>query len=193
MIQLYNLYTQVKCNKFVDHVKTCLTKCFEQYFCHSIFSISIFLWPQYQDFSLSKTMVQIGWQKKWFNWLFYGILQLLSVLQLTKVCKCILLPKRMISCLVLIQFHFVRHTREQCFYWCSMSLNFEYHGGLAPQCRIKLWCCHPNEIGSRPSMKSFSLVAIFISKFWLIAIHLDFVKFHKIASWITSLVVQFAH
>ena len=29
MIQLYNLYTQVKGNKFVDHVKTCLTKRFE--------------------------------------------------------------------------------------------------------------------------------------------------------------------
>ena len=55
MIQLYNLYTGVKGNKFVDHIKTCLTKCFEQYFCHSIFPISIFLWPQYQDFSLSKT------------------------------------------------------------------------------------------------------------------------------------------
>ena len=45
MIQLYNLYTGVKGNKFVDHVKTCLTKHFEQYFCHSIFPISIFLWP----------------------------------------------------------------------------------------------------------------------------------------------------
>ena len=30
MIQLYNLYTRVKGNKFADHVKTCLTKCFEQ-------------------------------------------------------------------------------------------------------------------------------------------------------------------
>ena len=29
MIQLYNLYNQVKGNKFVDHVKTCLTKRFE--------------------------------------------------------------------------------------------------------------------------------------------------------------------
>ena len=29
MIQLYNLYTGVKGNKFADHVKTCLTKCFE--------------------------------------------------------------------------------------------------------------------------------------------------------------------
>ena len=45
MIQLYNLYTGVKGNKFVDHIKTCLTKSFEQYFCHSIFPISIFLWP----------------------------------------------------------------------------------------------------------------------------------------------------
>jgi hypothetical protein len=47
MIQLYNLYTGVKGNEFVEHVKTCLTKCFEQYFCHSIFPISILLWPQY--------------------------------------------------------------------------------------------------------------------------------------------------
>ena len=47
MIQLYNLYTGVKGNKFVYNVKTCLTKYFEQYFCHSIFLISIFLWPQY--------------------------------------------------------------------------------------------------------------------------------------------------
>ena len=106
MIQLYNLYTGVKCNKFADPVKTCLTKCFEQYFCHSIFPISIFLWPQYWDFSLSKPMVQIGWPKKWFNWLCCGILLSPSALQLTKVCKCILLPRRMISCLVLIQFHF---------------------------------------------------------------------------------------
>ena len=30
-----------------------------------------------------------------------------------------------------------------------------------------------NEIGSRPSMKSFSLVAIYICKLWLIAIHSD--------------------
>ena len=29
MVQLYNLYTGVKGNKFVDHVKTCLTKLFE--------------------------------------------------------------------------------------------------------------------------------------------------------------------
>ena len=29
MIQLHNLYTGVKGNKFVNHVKTCLTKCFE--------------------------------------------------------------------------------------------------------------------------------------------------------------------
>jgi hypothetical protein len=28
MIQLYNLYTRVKGNKFVNHVKTCLTKHF---------------------------------------------------------------------------------------------------------------------------------------------------------------------
>ena len=55
MIQLYNLYTGLKGNKFVDHVKTCLTKRFEQYFCHTNFPISIFLWPQYQDFSLSKS------------------------------------------------------------------------------------------------------------------------------------------
>ena len=47
MIQLYNLHTGVKGNKFVDHLKTCLTKSVEQYFCHSIFPISIFLWPQY--------------------------------------------------------------------------------------------------------------------------------------------------
>ena len=47
MIHLYNLYTGVKGNKFADHVKTCHTKCFEQYICHSIFPISIFLWPQY--------------------------------------------------------------------------------------------------------------------------------------------------
>ena len=43
MIQLYNLFTRVKGNKFVNHIKTCLTKCFEQYFCHSIFPISIFM------------------------------------------------------------------------------------------------------------------------------------------------------
>ena len=55
MIQLYNLYTGVKGNKFVDHIKTCLTKCFERYICHSIFPISIFLWPQYLDISLSKS------------------------------------------------------------------------------------------------------------------------------------------
>ena len=47
MIQLYNLYTGVKGNKFADHVNTCLTKCFEQYFCHSIFPFLIFLWLQY--------------------------------------------------------------------------------------------------------------------------------------------------
>jgi hypothetical protein len=29
MIQLCNLYTGVKGNKFVHHIKTCLTKCFE--------------------------------------------------------------------------------------------------------------------------------------------------------------------
>ena len=47
MIQLYNLYTRVKGNKFANHVKTCLTKRFEQYFCCSIFPISIFLWPKH--------------------------------------------------------------------------------------------------------------------------------------------------
>ena len=34
MIQLYNLYAQVKGNKFANHIKTCLTKCLAQYFCH---------------------------------------------------------------------------------------------------------------------------------------------------------------
>ena len=117
MIQLYNLHTGVKGNKFVDHLKTCLTKCVEQYFCHSIFPISIFLWPQYWDFSLSKPMVQIGCPKKWFNWLCCGILLSPSALQLTKVCKCILLPRRMISCLVLIQFHFGRQYQSLILHW----------------------------------------------------------------------------
>ena len=47
MLQLDNLYTGVKGNKFADHVNTCLTKCFEQYFCHFIFPFLIFLWLQY--------------------------------------------------------------------------------------------------------------------------------------------------
>ena len=33
MIQLDDLYTEVKGNMSVDHVKICLTKHFEQYFC----------------------------------------------------------------------------------------------------------------------------------------------------------------
>ena len=76
MIQLYNLYTRVKGNKFVDHIKTCLTKCFEQYFCHSIFPISIFLWPQYQDFSLSKNYGA--------NWMTKEVIQLAMLWNFTK-------------------------------------------------------------------------------------------------------------
>ena len=63
MIQLYNLYTGVKGNKFVNHVKTCLSRRFDQYFCNFIFSISIFLWLQYQDFSLSKNC-NANWMTK---------------------------------------------------------------------------------------------------------------------------------
>ena len=80
MIQLYNLYTGVKGNKFVNHVKTCLTKCFKQYFCHSIFPISIFLWPQYWDFSLSKDY-SANWMKK-------EVIQLAILWNFTK-SKCI--------------------------------------------------------------------------------------------------------
>ena len=76
MIQLYNLYTWVKGNKFADHVKTCLTKCFEQYFFHSIFSISIFLWPQHWDFSLSKNYGT--------NWMKNKVIQLAILWNFTK-------------------------------------------------------------------------------------------------------------
>ena len=76
MVQLYNLYTGVNGNKFVEHVKTCLTKCFEQYFCHFIFSISIFLWLQYQDFSLSKNCNA--------NWMTKEVIQLAMLWKFTK-------------------------------------------------------------------------------------------------------------
>ena len=76
MIQLYNLHTGVKGNKFVNHVKTCLTKCFAQYFCHSIFPMSIFLWPQYQDFSLSKNYIA--------NWMTKELIQLSILWNFTK-------------------------------------------------------------------------------------------------------------
>ena len=80
MIQLYNLYTGVKGNKFVNHVKTCLTKCSEQYINHSIFPISIFLWSQYQDLSLSKNYGA--------NWMKNKVIQLAIWWNCTK-SKCI--------------------------------------------------------------------------------------------------------
>jgi hypothetical protein len=76
MIQLYNLYTRVKGNKFADHINTCLTKLFEQYFCDSIFPISIFLWPQYLDFSLSKNYGA--------NWMTNEVIQLAMLWNFTK-------------------------------------------------------------------------------------------------------------
>ena len=70
----------MKGNKFADHVKTCLTKHFEQYFGHSIVPISIFLWPQYQDFSLSKNYVA--------NWMTKEVIQL-AILWNFKKSECI--------------------------------------------------------------------------------------------------------
>ena len=60
MIQLYNLYTGVKGNKFFDHVKTCITKCFDQYFSHSIFSFQYFCGPNIEILVYQKTVMQIG-------------------------------------------------------------------------------------------------------------------------------------
>ena len=60
MIQLYDLYTRVKGNKFVDHIKACHTKCFEHYFCHSIFSpFQYFCGPNIKILDYQKTIVQI--------------------------------------------------------------------------------------------------------------------------------------
>ena len=98
-----------------------------------------FCGPNIKILVYQKTMVQVGWQKKWFNWQCCRILQNPSVSQLTKVCKCILLPRRLISCLVLIQFHFGRQHQSLIPNWGTLPPWYSKWKDMLHQRNIVLW------------------------------------------------------